>query len=186
MARGSLGPRITGGTARGTKLFTVPGLDVRPALARMRVSVFEILKSRLDGARVVDLFAGTGTLGFEALSRGAKHCAFLDTDPRCVEAIGRNLKKLRLEGRAVVFPASAFDFPEAGESQPDIVFVDPPYSLYDDAAMRSRLEKMLRELPGRSLLVVEHRDTQDLGDSWAGRARADRRTYGGTAVSFYE
>jgi 16S rRNA (guanine966-N2)-methyltransferase len=179
------GLRLTGGTARGARLFSVEGRDVRPALARMRISVFEILRPRLDGARVADLFAGNGTLGLEALSRGAAHCAFFDIDPRCIEAIRRNVEKLRMADRAEVAPASAFDAPRRLADGVDIVFVDPPYAFYDDPEVASRIEAAVKGITGDPIVVVEHRSVQDLGDGWAGKRRYDRRRYGGTHVSFY-
>src|SRR5204863_7147718 len=97
--RGPEGPRLTGGVAKGRRLFSVPGMDVRPALARMRISVFEILKPRLEGATVVDLFAGTGSLGLEALSRGAGRALFFDLDKRSLEVIGKNLERLGFADR---------------------------------------------------------------------------------------
>ncbi|MBI2899916.1 MAG: RsmD family RNA methyltransferase [Planctomycetes bacterium] len=103
------GVYLTGGTAKGAKLFSVPGADVRPATSRVRVSLFEILRARLPGAVAIDLFAGTGSLGLEALSRGAAFCVFFDTDPRCAEVLNRNLAKLRLADRADVRRESAFD-----------------------------------------------------------------------------
>ncbi len=180
------GLRLTGGTAKGAKLFSVEGVDVRPALARMRISVFEILRARLDDARAVDLFAGNGTLGLEALSRGASHCTFFEIDPRAIDAIERNLAKLRLTARAVVSRTSAFDAAMRLSTPVELAFVDPPYALYDDAPTRSRIEETVAELPGKPLAIVEHRSVQDFGDAWAGRRRVDVRKYGGTHVTFYE
>src|SRR2546426_12705343 len=102
---------LTGGTARGAKLFSVPGRDVRPALARLRVSLFEILRARLDGAWALDLFAGTGSLGLEAVSRGAAGCVFFDVDERCVNVLKKNVEKLRFADRTEIVRASAFDAP---------------------------------------------------------------------------
>ncbi len=178
------GIRLTGGTAKGARLFSVPGRDVRPAMARMRTSLFEILRPRLPGARVLDLFAGTGSLGLEALSRGAAHAVFLDTDPRCVEAVRRNLEKLRFADRAEVRLAGAFE--AAGRLGPArIAFVDPPYDFYvgREAEMRRLAETLLGVVTER--LVVEHRLKDGLGEV-AGGSVADERVYGGTVVTFYE
>lgn len=177
---------MTGGTARGAKLWSVPGRDVRPALARMRVSLFEILRTRIPGAKVADLFAGNGTLGLEALSRGAAHCVFFDVDERAIAALRRNLEKLRMLDRADVVCADAFDAARHIASAVDVVFVDPPYALYDDPAGRARLEASVRAMPGAPLVVAEHRSVQELGEAWADRRRTDQRSYGGTRVSFYE
>jgi 16S rRNA (guanine(966)-N(2))-methyltransferase RsmD len=181
------GPRLTGGSAKGARLFGVPGRDVRPALARLRVSLLEILRPRLEGARVADLFAGTGSLGLEALSRGAAHAVFLDVDPRCVEAIRRSLERLRFADRAEVRRADAFA--EAERLGPvEIAFVDPPYAFYRDRAaeMRRLVETLLARAvaspDGR--VAVEHPSGGGLGDV-AGGAVVDERRYGGTSVTLY-
>ena len=181
------GPRLTGGTARGARLFSVAGLDVRPALARMRTSVFEILRSRLEGARVADLFAGTGCLGLEALSRGAARAVFCDVDPRALEAVRRNVEKLRFGERADVRRADAFAAVD-GLEPADVVFADPPYRFFVEKAegMRRLAETVLaRGLTGPDArLVVEHRPKEGLGELAGGRI-VDERTYGGTIVTFY-
>lgn len=181
------GLRLTGGTARGARLWSVPGLEVRPALARMRVSVFGILGPRIQGAEVADLFAGTGSLGLEALSRGAARAVFLDTDPRCLETIRRNLRKLGFEDRAQVLRGDAFT--TAGGMGPfDLVFVDPPYAFYEDRpeAMRRLLETVLGRVlrPPEGMAIVEHRAGRGPGPVAGGRLH-DRRRYGGTEVTFY-
>src|SRR5258707_1308154 len=105
------GAVLTGGAARGAPLLTVPGRDIRPALPRLPTSLFEVLRPRLEGATVLDLFAGIGTMGLEALSRGAEYAVFIDSDPRCVEAVRRNLAKLRFADRAEVLPGDALEAP---------------------------------------------------------------------------
>ncbi len=181
------GPRLTGGTARGVRLFTVPGSDVRPALARLRVSLFEILRPRLQGATVVDLFAGTGSLGLEALSRGAERALFLETDPRCLEVIQRNLERLRMADRGEARRADAFR--EAERLEPArIAFVDPPYAFYAERAAEMRqlvetlLSRVVTDPEGR--VVVEHRIRGPLGGVAGGRV-VDERRYGDTAVTMY-
>ena len=181
------GPRLTGGTARGARLFSVPGLDVRPALARMRISVFEILRARLLDARVADLFAGTGCLGLEALSRGAAHAVFCDVDSRALEAVRRNVEKLRFADRADVRRGDAFEAVDRLEPC-DVVFVDPPYRFFVEKAegMKRLVETVLaRGLTGEDArVVVEHRLKEGLGELAGGRV-VDERTYGGTRVTFY-
>ena len=181
------GAVLTGGDRRGTKLFTVPGLDVRPALARLRTSLFQVLASRLEGP-ALDLFAGIGTLGLEALSRGAEFVLFIDSDPRCVQAIRRNLERLKFSDRADVVEGDALRAPaivaESGRTF-GLVFIDPPYALYDDPAAAAKLEAAVAALPVRGLLAVEHRTVQKFGEAWAGGKRVDRRKYGGTTVSLY-
>lgn len=183
--RGAEGPRVTGGTAKGAKLFSVPGQDVRPATSRMRISLFEILRSRMDGARVADLFAGTGCLGLEALSRGAARALFVDADPRSLEAIRRNVEKLRFGDRAEIRRGDAFA--EAVRLEPsDLVFVDPPYRLFVERAddLRRLAAACLERLSDGGRLVVEHRPKEGLGELPGGRV-VDERVYGGTVVTLY-
>jgi 16S rRNA (guanine(966)-N(2))-methyltransferase RsmD len=185
--RGPEGPRLTGGTAKGRRLFSVPGLDVRPALARMRISVFEILRNRLEGATVVDLFAGTGSLGLEALSRGAARALFYDLDRRSLEAIDKNLERLGFAGRGQAVYGSAFE--AAARLEPaDLVFVDPPYDFYVERTdeMRRLIETLVgRVLAGpESRVVSEHRLKEGLGEV-AGARIVDQRQYGDTVVTFY-
>ena len=185
--RGPEGPRLTGGVARGRRLFSVPGQDVRPALARMRISVFEILRPRLEGASVVDLFAGTGSLGLEALSRGASRALFYDLDRRALEAVEKNLERLGFSDRGRVFLGNAFEAAERLEPA-DLLFVDPPYDFYVDrtAQMRRLIEtlasRVLATPEGR--VISEHRVQEGLGDV-AGARIVDERKYGDTVVTFY-
>ena len=179
------GAVLTGGAARGAKLFTVPGLDVRPALARMRNSLFQVISSRLGGS-VLDLFAGIGTMGLEALSRGAEFAMFIDSDPRCVAAVRRNLERLKFADRAEAVEGDALQAPLIARDRSfDVVFVDPPYALYDDPASAARLEAAVAALSIRGLAVAEHRTVQKFADAWAGGKLVDRRKYGGTTVSLY-
>jgi 16S rRNA (guanine(966)-N(2))-methyltransferase RsmD len=185
--KGPDGPRLTGGTAKGRRLFSVPGLDVRPALARMRISVFEILRPRLEGSTVVDLFAGTGSLGLEALSRGAGRALFYDVDRRSLEAVEKNLERLGFAGKGQAMYGNAFE--AAGRLDPaDLVFVDPPYDFYVERAAEMR--KLLETLVGRALrdaesrVISEHRLREGMGDVTGGKI-VDERQYGDTVVTFY-
>jgi 16S rRNA (guanine(966)-N(2))-methyltransferase RsmD len=153
----------------------------------MRISVFEILRTRLDGAAVVDLFAGTGSLGLEALSRGAARAVFYDLDRRSLEAVEKNLERLGFSGKGRAVYGSAFD--AAARLEPaDLVFVDPPYDFYVERAdeMRRLVETLVgRVLAGpESRVISEHRLKEGLGDV-AGSRIVDERQYGDTVVTFY-
>jgi len=183
--KGAEGPRVTGGSAKGARLFSVPGLDVRPATSRMRISLFEILRSRLVDARVADLFAGTGCLGLEALSRGAARALFFDVDPRSLDAVRRNIEKLRFGERAEVRRGDAFA--EGPRLEPvDVVFIDPPYRFFVERAeeLRALLAACLGRLAPEGVAVVEHRPKEGLGEVAGGRV-LDERRYGGTDVTLY-
>ncbi len=121
--------RVVAGHLRGRRLTAPPGRGTRPTSDRVREALFSILEP-IGGARVLDLFAGSGALGIEALSRGALHATFVDRDARAVAAIGRNLAGLGLDS-ATVHRRDALNFLSAATGHWDLIFVDPPY---DDAA----------------------------------------------------
>jgi 16S rRNA (guanine966-N2)-methyltransferase len=144
----------------------------------MRTSLFEILRPRLEGARVVDCFAGTGSLGFEALSRGAAHALFLDADLRCVEVLERNAVHLGFAGRVEVRRADAFlEAPRLEAS--DLAFVDPPYAFHAERA--AEVAALVGTLLARAALVVVEYDRRRPPPPLPGEA-VDERRYGDTVV----
>lgn len=196
--------RILGGSARGMALVPVKGMATRPALARVRNSLFNILAPRLEGAVVLDLFAGTGSLGLECLSRGAARAVFVDTDRWCAEAIRKSLDKMRFADRGEVRVGDVFrepwravpdrtDAPRSTLPAPrpfDLVFVDPPYAFYTVPPHADRMAAMTEAILARDLspegrVILEHRKREGLIREPAGGRLADRREYGQTILSFY-
>lgn len=181
---------LTGGSAKGAKLFTVAGRDVRPATSRMRISLFDILRGQMEDAVVVDLFAGTGSLGIEALSRGAAFASFFDTDERSISVLRKNLDKLKFSDRASLHRSSAFSAQKFLSRPVDFVFIDPPYPFYFERAEelislgRSWAEGAC--LSPEGTILVEHPPRVGWGESPPGLRRIDERTYGGTILSFYQ
>lgn len=176
--------RIIAGELGGRRFDVARGSTARPTAERVREALFSILQQRVPGARVADLFAGTGALGLEALSRGAALVAFSDADSRVITHLGGLLERFGVaRGR---FRLMAADYRQAlrawaGEGLAfDIVFVDPPYraGLYEDTLAR------LRDLmaPG-GLVVVEH-DRRNAFFPPPGWRETDRRAYGHTALVF--
>ncbi len=120
--------RVITGEARGRKLKTLEGGDVvRPTTDKVKEAMFSIVHFELDGAVVLDAFAGSGQLGIEALSRGAKKAYFTDENKRAFETVKDNLKTTNLFDRAVVLNTDAFSFLAGTKEKFDIVFLDPPY-----------------------------------------------------------
>lgn len=119
--------RVISGSARGKKLLPVPGMDTRPTTDRVKESVFNILQFQVYNARVLDLFAGTGQMGIEALSRGASRCVFVDHAPVAIEVIGKNVKAARVEDKAVIQKTDYVSFLSGCREKFDILFLDPPY-----------------------------------------------------------
>ena len=123
--------RVITGTARGKRLRELPGLDTRPTTDRVKEGLFNIIQFDIEGRRVLDLFAGTGQLGIEALSRGAAFCDFVDRAPAAARVVGENLRACGLEGRAAVHQRDFADFLRQGRGPYDLVFLDPPYASGD-------------------------------------------------------
>jgi 16S rRNA (guanine(966)-N(2))-methyltransferase RsmD len=141
--------RVIAGSARGTRLGRVP-VGVRPVADRVREGLFSSLGARLEGARVLDLYAGTGALGIEALSRGAEEAVFVDVSPAAVTAVRDNLARTGLQDRGAVHRSDVRTFLERGstdEAGYDLVFLDPPYERGG-----SGLDPVLALLDGKPLL----------------------------------
>ena len=185
--------RVISGSAGGVPLF-VPKTDLRPTMDQVRAAVFSALGERVIGARVLDLFAGTGALGIEALSRGAASVTFVEGDRRAVETIRRNLEKTRLAGpSATVHGAEVFTALTRGLgfSRPfDLVFADPPYAAKttraDDLGARLLVDATLPTLLAPDgLLVLEKAPGRSLPEEMSWGVVRQRR-YGGTEVVFLE
>ncbi|MCQ5129808.1 16S rRNA (guanine(966)-N(2))-methyltransferase RsmD [Butyricicoccus faecihominis] len=133
--------RVVSGSARGLKLQPVPGMNTRPTTDRVKESVFNIIQNRVRDARVLDLFAGTGQLGIEALSRGAKTCDFVERDRVAFATVKKNIAAARLVDRAQLHSTDADKFiAYAKKDAYDLIFLDPPYGGKILAAALSAIE----------------------------------------------
>jgi 16S rRNA (guanine966-N2)-methyltransferase len=168
--------RVVAGIARGRRLTAPKGETTRPTSDFVREAVFNALHHQLDlpGATVLDVFAGTGALGIEALSRGAAHATFVDRDRAAIAAIRANLEVTGFTDRATVRQADVTRPAGAALPTVDLAFADPPYAFADDA-WRDLLTRV-----DASVLVVESDREVDLGDAW-GVLRSKR--YGTTVVT---
>lgn len=119
--------RVITGEARGRRLVTLEGDDVRPTTDKVKEGMFNIIQFDIPGALVLDLFAGSGQLGIEALSRGAKHCSFVDASKRSLEVVRENLKACGFEKRASTFSGDSVSYISLSRDMFDVVFLDPPY-----------------------------------------------------------
>ncbi len=119
--------RVISGRAKGMRLETLSGLDTRPTAERVKEAVFSSLHFDLPGSSFLDLFAGSGQMGIEALSRGAGHAAFADKNPAAVQIIKNNIKKTGLESSAEIFNLDYKDFARRCKRKFDFVFLDPPF-----------------------------------------------------------
>lgn len=121
--------RVISGTAKGTKLNSIDDLSTRPTLDRVKEPLFSIIQTQLQDAEVLDLFAGSGALGLEALSRGSKHCIFCDKSFKSIQMLKENVKKTRMEEKCEIVNKDYKKCLEQLNRLFDIVFIDPPYKL---------------------------------------------------------
>lgn len=170
--------RIVAGTARGRRLATPTGLEVRPTTDRVREAVFNALGSLdvLRGAEVLDLFAGSGALGIEALSRGASHVTFVDSSPQALRAVRENLATCAMEADATVVRADALAHLSRGAdphgARVDLALLDPPYAFDEWDALLAAIDA--------EVLVIESDRPIDPG---TGTEVLRQRRYGGTVVT---
>lgn len=180
--------RIVGGRLRGARLVAPGGNRVRPTSDKVRESIFNILAHGVDdfeieGARVIDLFAGTGALGCEALSRGARFCLFVDDAPASRGLIRQNIENLELTGVTRVFRRDAARLGPAGSVKPfDLLFADPPYGQgLAERGLAAAVEGGWLT-PG-AVCVLEERADAGLTPP-EGFVLLEKRRYGDTAVTF--
>ncbi len=179
--------RVIAGSARGMRLKAAPGERTRPIMDRVKEALFSIIGKDIRGASFLDLFAGTGSVGIEALSRGADYALFLEIDRAALGVIRANLAHTRLAGKAKVLRRSAFKLLESPPDRVyDFIFIAPPQ-------YRGMWLKTLRALDGQTSwrnedsLVIMQIDPRELEPSaqFASLQQVDQRVYGNTMLLFY-
>jgi 16S rRNA (guanine966-N2)-methyltransferase len=171
--------RVIGGAFRSRPLKSLPGLDVRPTPDRLREALFNVLAPRIEGVVFADLYAGTGAVGIEALSRGASRAIFVEQNRAAIHVLRQNLKSLELEARAEVRPGRAAAC--IGKVEAGIVFLDPPY------ALEGEYETALKKLGGRppGLVIVQHDVRLKLADVYGSLRQTRVLRQGDNCLSFY-
>jgi 16S rRNA (guanine966-N2)-methyltransferase len=181
--------RVISGQAKGHKLRAVPGVGTRPITDRVKQALFDILAGDVVGACFLDLFAGTGSVGIEALSRGAQWAVFVEQSPAAVRVIRRNLETTQLADRARVVRADVFSFlarPRAEEAPFDLIYVAPPqYQGLWAATLRALDVEDNPLLVPDSLIVAQiyPKEYKALSLDWL--ELVDQRDYGSTRLCFY-
>ncbi len=178
--------RIVGGSLKGRSLQSPKGTGTRPTTDRTRESLFNILthKVQFENSRVLDLFAGTGALGLEAISRGSEFCVFIEEASNARGAIRENVEEFQLSGKTKIFRRDATRLGKIGTLKPfDLVFADPPYrKSYGEKAARS-----LREggwLQEDAIFILEEA-TDMFPEELRGYDLDDKRTYGETTIGLF-
>lgn len=176
--------RVISGTAKGRKLYAPKTHNIRPALDKVKGAIFNILFD-VAGKTVLDLFAGTGAVGIEALSRGASHCTFVDLGNEAITIIRKNIELCGFHERAKIFPKPvnvALEYFAKHGAKFDLIFVDPPYlkNLVNPTLIKIASAGILAE---EGLIIVEHHPKEPIGDI-PGLQKTDERKYGQTRISF--
>ena len=175
--------RVIAGSARGRRLQGPPGDDTRPMMDRVKEALFSSLGARVVDARVLDLYAGSGALGIESLSRGASSVVFVEKGRPALATLRGNLEALGFDGRVVAGDVGSFL--TADVEAYDLVFVDPPYRL-SLALVGEVLEGAAALLANGGTMVLHRRAGEPAPDAPAGTSRVDDRRYGTTQLWIYQ
>lgn len=186
--------RVISGKARGMRLICPAGTHVRPVPDMAREALFDTLRDQIQGATILDLFSGAGTIGIEALSRGADWCVFVEQSPAVRRFLQKNLAHTRLDDACNVLQRNALTCLPALQNlgrRYDLVFAGPPFPLLLDPAKRDKLMKTLGALARTGLLnsgghvILQHEKRSAVARAPAGLVPARRRAYGRNLFSFY-
>ena len=176
--------RVISGLAKGVNLLTPDGLSTRPTADRVKEAMFSIIQFELPGAHVLDLFGGTGQLGIEAMSRGAKDAVFVDAQSSACNLIRENLKRTKMEQQARIVRADYLTFLKNCQEKFDIILLDPPYA---EVFLENSL-KMITEidiLQTNGIIVAERPVEKDLPWDYPGLFRSKDYKYGKTLLTVF-
>lgn len=177
--------RVVSGKAKGRKLLAVPGEGTRPILDRVKTALFDVIRPRIQGIEMLDLFAGSGSVGIEALSQGAAACTFLDISRHAVETIKKNLEITGLSG-GEVYNQDSFAFLRKSKKSFDLIYIAPPQykSLWVEALHHLAERPQLLKADGFAIVQIDPGEYEkvEMSDFY----EADQRKYGNTLLIFYE
>ena len=176
--------RVITGKARGVQLKTPDGMQTRPTADRVKEALFSIINFDIPGANVLDLFGGTGQLGIEALSRGAKSATFVDAGDAACKLIKENLKRTKLEADGKVIRSDYMAYLNRCREQYDIIFLDPPYA---EVFLENSLKRIaeIDILQSGGIIVAERPLGKDLPWDFPGFSRSKDYKYGSVLLTIY-
>lgn len=174
--------RVITGEARGRRLVTLEGDDVRPTTDKVKEGIFNIIQFDVPGAQVLDLFAGSGQLGIEAISRGAGHCCFVDASRRSLDVVKENLKTCGFEKRASTFLGDSISYAELTHDVFDIVFLDPPYR---KQLINKALPTVASKVSDGGVIVCETAVEEELPETAGDFSLAREYKYGKIKITTY-
>ena len=176
--------RVITGSARGMALKAPKGMDTRPTMDQVKEGIFSAVQFEIEGRRVLDLFAGSGQMGIEALSRGAKSAVFVDMREDACKVVRENLAKTRLEQNARVVRADYLSYLSSARETFDLIFLDPPYA---DVFLENSLKRIseIDILSDSGIIITERPFGKELPAGVSGLVRCRDYRYGKAAVTIY-
>ena len=174
--------RVITGTARGRNLLTLPGEDVRPTTDRVKEAMFSIIQFEVEGSQVLDLFAGSGQLGIEALSRGAAYATFVDSAKESIDCVKTNLQKTNLKQNSCVVQTDAFSFLKTSSGSFDIALIDPPYS---KGLVQKALPLVAERMNPNGVIICEHPHGEEMPEKAGAFELYRQYKYGKLALTVY-
>lgn len=180
--------RVISGTAKGRSLKAVPGTSTRPTTDKVKEAIFSMIGPYFDGGQVLDLFAGTGGLGIEALSRGMDKAVFIDIEKKSIDTIQYNVEVARLKDQVEIYrtdAARALKVLAKRAEKFQLVFLDPPYRMKGIAELMTTMEEQAIVEPDATI-VVEHDAKDVLLETIGGFKQLRRADYGDTAVTIFK
>lgn len=176
--------RVITGSAKGVRLKTPEGVNTRPTAERVKEALFSAIQEEIPGACVLDLFGGTGQLGIEALSRGAKSAVFVDKDKAACDLIRENLRKTKLDGQGSVLRADYLTYLTSARQKFDLVFLDPPYAeVFLETALKRISE--IDILTSRGIIIAERPFDKELQDEFGDLRCFRQYKYGKTMIAVF-
>ena len=172
--------RVISGTARNKPLLSVEGMDTRPTIDRVKEGIFSSIQFLVPGAKVLDLFSGTGQMGIECLSRGAEKCVFIDSNKDAANIVIKNIKNCGLFDKARVVNMSAQDYLRTCKEEFDIIFLDPPYNM---GILDEILEKVYQITAPGGIIMAESELGWSLKEEIRGLEQKKQYKYGKVLVT---
>ncbi len=174
--------RVITGSARGRKLKTLEGMDVRPTSDKVKESMFSIIQFDIPGASVLDLFAGSGQLGIEALSRGASHCVFVDKSAASTAVIRENISSTGFVKSSRILTMDSIDYLKTAKNGLDIALLDPPYRM---GLIEKAMPLLYSKMNDGGIVICEHESELILPDEIGGFKVLKRYKYGNVSLTSY-
>ena len=184
--------RIIAGTCARTNLIPPQDRQTRPISDRVKEALFSILQFRITGARVADLFCGTGSMGLESLSRGAEHALMVDQNPDAIARLRQNINKCGFADHTTVIQGDLFRPALLSDrlARCNFIFVDPPYLFSRDTERTSKLGQLLlsieSQISDQTMVIVRHEKKTTLLENYNALILSDRRDYGSMALTFLD